>query len=73
MTCVTLGMEEKIRIFKGDVEYVHTSVIIPKQLREKAKQMKIHMSEALIDGITLHFKKAHNEPMENLHETDKQK
>jgi hypothetical protein len=47
---------EKFRIFRGDVEYVSTSVAIPKELRDKAKSMRISFADALIDGLKIHFK-----------------
>lgn len=39
------------QILRDGVEYVSTTVVIPAQLRDKAKKARISFTKTLIDGL----------------------
>ena len=60
-------MREKTRVFCGDVEYIHTSIMLPKEVRDRAKTMKINLSDVLVDALMIKFDASHTELKNNMH------
>ena len=62
-------MREKMRIFRGNVEYVYTTLILPKEIRNRAKELRINMGDALIDGLIMKFNELETKCTEEVHES----
>ena len=63
-------MKEKTRVFRGNVEYAHTSVLIPKEVRDEARKMNIHMGEVLINGLMMKFDELDSKFSNEIHDEE---